>query len=116
MQSIKAEGRALGEQGSRAISGKSWKAKRTQSRAVDNTAADEDNAEFVPLLMDIMTKAKAPKPTGKLSDKEAWQPALSRRATARAKQSVRETLTRVEKTRQELSSFADRCGLHVKDL
>ena len=96
---------------------KAWKAKATLSRAVDNTAASEDKAKFVPVLVDIMTKAEAFKPAGKLGeDREAWQAALKRRATARVEQSEKETLTRVQKTWQELASFADRHDLHVGDL
>ena len=96
---------------------KAWKAKGTQSRAVDNTAADEEKAKFIPILVDIMTKAEALKPTGKLSeDKEAWQAALRRRAAAKVEQSEKETLTRVQRTWQELASFADRHDLHIGEL
>jgi hypothetical protein len=94
-----------------------WKAKRTQSRAVDNTAADEDKAKFVPVLVDIMTQANALKPTGKLGeDKEAWQAALRRRAIVKVEQSEKATLARVQRTWQELVCFTQRNDLGIEDL
>ena len=96
-----------------------WK-QRQASRAVDNTAASEDKAKFVPVLVDIMTRAEALKPADDKANlkatKAAWQAALQRRAVVRVEQSEKETLTRVQRTWEELSNFAERGDLHIAEL
>ena len=93
---------------------KARKAKRTQSRAVNNAAADEDKAKFVPILGDMVTKTEVLKPAGELGeDKEAWQAALKRRGNTRVEQSEKETLTRVQRTWRELARLARRNDVHT---
>ena len=91
-----------------------WKAGSKASRAIDNTEASEDKAKFVPVLVDIMTKAGALKERG--CSEAAWQASLQRRAVARVEKSEKETLTRVQRTWEELASFAQRDGLHIAEL
>ena len=80
--------------------------------AVDNTKGSEGKAKFIPVLLDIMTRAGAtrhPQATkAPMSSKAAWQKALQRRAVGRADQSEEETLTGVQRTWEELVSFAQR--------
>jgi hypothetical protein len=73
----------------------------------------EDKAKFEPVLVDIMTEASS---FGMANSMAEWQAALRRRASARVGQSEKETLTRVQETWDELTSFARRGDLHIADL
>ena len=103
-----------------AVAKAKWKAGGKSSRAVDNTAKDEDKSKFVPVLIDIMTRAEALKPAddkaNRQATKAAWEAALHRRAVVRVEKSEKETLTRVQRTWEELSSFAQRGNLHIAEL